>query len=78
MKFKKWLLPIAALFFLAVFVIRVLQVNTMNPIGGERTVAFGETEISRTGLKYTIADAYFVPYDEMEAEGYGYLQDLFA
>ena len=63
MKFKIWLFGI--LVFLMVFVIRVIQVNTMYPAHETRIVTFGETTRGQNGLEYTIVDAYFIPHDEM-------------
>jgi hypothetical protein len=65
MKIKKWL-PWAALFlFLAVFIIRVIWVNTTYPEPNKYIVAVGETATSPRGLELTVKDAYFVPHDEL-------------
>ena len=39
-----------------------------------------EVAASASGVRYCInsASLRFIPYDDMEAEGYGYLMDLFA
>lgn len=67
MKLKKWLLLGGILAFVVVFAVRFVQVNTRYPAPSYRSVEPGEVETSKSGLEYSISDAYFLPPEEITA-----------
>ena len=67
MKLKRWILAAGALVFAVVFTVRVVQVNRAYPPAKVTVIPAGETTTYAGDLEYTVSDAYFLPYDEMEA-----------
>lgn len=66
MKLKRWILAAGALVFAVVFTVRVVQVNQAYPPAKVTVIPVGETTTYLGDLEYTVSDAYFLPYDEME------------
>lgn len=67
MKLKKWLILGGVLVFAVVLVVRFVQVNIRYPAPSYRSVEPGEVEIPKSGLEYSISDAYFLPPEEITA-----------
>lgn len=67
MKLKKWLILGGILVFVVVFAVRFVQVNTRYPAPSYRSVEPGEVEIPKSGLEYSVSDAYFISPEEITA-----------